>query len=129
MADNDEEYAAIINIDLTEITEPILCAPNDPDNVRLLSEAAGTQIDEVFIGSCMTNIAHFRAAGKIMAQTGEIPTRLWLADFLSYHLNFLGAGNTTIFLIVLLSIITRYLFASGVPMSQRWCRFLPPLGW
>ncbi|NDJ58791.1 bifunctional aconitate hydratase 2/2-methylisocitrate dehydratase [Enterobacteriaceae bacterium 4M9] len=78
-ADSDAEYAAIINIDLSDITEPIVCAPNDPDDVRLLSEVARTQIDEVFIGSCMTNIGHFRAAGKIMADSKEIPVRLWLA--------------------------------------------------
>ncbi|GAM56508.1 aconitate hydratase 2 [Vibrio ishigakensis] len=60
-ADADAEYAHIIEIDLAEIDEPILCAPNDPDDARLLSEVQGTEIDEVFIGSCMTNIGHFRA--------------------------------------------------------------------
>lgn len=79
MADPDAEYAAIIEIDLTEITEPIVCAPNDPDDARLLSDVARSPIDEVFIGSCMTNIGHFRAAGKILADSPEIPTRLWLA--------------------------------------------------
>ncbi len=78
-ADSDAEYAAIINIDLSEITEPIVCAPNDPDDVRLLSQVARSPIDEVFIGSCMTNIGHFRAAGKIMADSKDIPVRLWLA--------------------------------------------------
>ncbi len=78
-ADADAEYAAVINIDLSEITEPIVCAPNDPDDVRLLSEVARSPIDEVFIGSCMTNIGHFRAAGKIMADSKDIPVRLWLA--------------------------------------------------
>ena len=79
VADENAEYAAVIEIDLTEITEPIVCAPNDPDDARLLSEVARTPIDEVFIGSCMTNIGHFRAAGKIIADAREIPARLWLA--------------------------------------------------
>lgn len=79
-ADKDAEYAAVIEIDLNEIKEPILCAPNDPDDARLLSEVQGDHIDEVFIGSCMTNIGHFRAAGKLLAKfKGMIPTRLWLA--------------------------------------------------
>ncbi|SFP85542.1 aconitase [Geopseudomonas sagittaria] len=79
-ADNDAEYAAVIEIDLSEVTEPVLCAPNDPDDARLLSTVAGQQIDEVFIGSCMTNIGHFRAAGKLLDKVkGGIPTRLWLA--------------------------------------------------
>ncbi|MGY4676198.1 bifunctional aconitate hydratase 2/2-methylisocitrate dehydratase [Pasteurella sp. P03HT] len=79
-ADKDAEYAAVIEIDLAEIKEPILCAPNDPDDARLLSEVQGDKIDEVFIGSCMTNIGHFRAAGKLLAKfKGMIPTRLWIA--------------------------------------------------
>ena len=79
-ADADAEYAAVIEIDLGAIKEPILCAPNDPDDARLLSEVQGREIDEVFIGSCMTNIGHFRAAGKLLEQVkGGIPTRLWLA--------------------------------------------------
>ncbi len=79
-ADADAEYAAVIEIDLSEVTEPVLCAPNDPDDARLLSSVAGQQIDEVFIGSCMTNIGHFRAAGKLLDKVkGGIPTRLWLA--------------------------------------------------
>ena len=79
-ADKDAEYAHIIEIDLNEIKEPILCAPNDPDDARKLSHVAGTKIDEVFIGSCMTNIGHFRAAGKLLEQhKGSLPTRLWLA--------------------------------------------------
>ncbi|GAB4348179.1 MAG: bifunctional aconitate hydratase 2/2-methylisocitrate dehydratase [Gammaproteobacteria bacterium] len=78
-ADPDAEYAAVIEIDMNEIKEPILCAPNDPDDARLLSEVAGDHIDEVFIGSCMTNIGHFRAAGKLLEQAEGIPTRLWLA--------------------------------------------------
>ncbi|KXU37467.1 aconitate hydratase B [Ventosimonas gracilis] len=78
-ADSDAEYAAVIEIDLAEVTQPILCAPNDPDDARLLSEVAGDSIDEVFIGSCMTNIGHFRAAGKLLEKVkGSIPTRLWL---------------------------------------------------
>lgn len=79
-ADADAEYAAIIDIDLAEINEPILCAPNDPDDARLLSDVAGSKIDEVFIGSCMTNIGHFRAAGKLLdSHKGQLPTRLWVA--------------------------------------------------
>ncbi|HIE0948863.1 TPA: bifunctional aconitate hydratase 2/2-methylisocitrate dehydratase [Proteus mirabilis] len=79
-ADADAEYAAVIEIDLNEIKEPILCAPNDPDDARLLSEVANSKIDEVFIGSCMTNIGHFRAAGKLLEQhKGQLPTRLWVA--------------------------------------------------
>ncbi|MGV6988738.1 bifunctional aconitate hydratase 2/2-methylisocitrate dehydratase [Testudinibacter sp. P80/BLE/0925] len=79
-ADDDAEYAAVIEINLDEIKEPILCAPNDPDDARKLSEVAGDKIDEVFIGSCMTNIGHFRAAGKLLDKFKEvIPTRLWVA--------------------------------------------------
>ncbi|MCQ4444756.1 bifunctional aconitate hydratase 2/2-methylisocitrate dehydratase [Enterobacter cloacae] len=78
-ADPDAEYAAVIEIDLNEITEPVVCAPGDPDDARLLSEVTGTPIEEVFIGSCMTNIGHFRAAGKIMAGASENQARLWLA--------------------------------------------------
>jgi aconitate hydratase 2/2-methylisocitrate dehydratase len=79
-ADADAEYAEIIEIDLSEVKEPVLCAPNDPDDARLLSTVQGEKIDEVFIGSCMTNIGHFRAAGKLLDKVkGGIPTRLWLA--------------------------------------------------
>ncbi|MGD8108125.1 bifunctional aconitate hydratase 2/2-methylisocitrate dehydratase [Pantoea sp. FN0302] len=79
-ADADAEYAAVIEIDLAEIQEPILCAPNDPDDARLLSEVQNEKIDEVFIGSCMTNIGHFRAAGKLLdSHKGQLPTRLWVA--------------------------------------------------
>jgi aconitate hydratase 2/2-methylisocitrate dehydratase len=77
--DEDAEYAAIIEIDLAEIKEPILACPNDPDDVKTLSEVAGDKIDEVFIGSCMTNIGHFRAAGKILEGKSDIPVRLWVA--------------------------------------------------
>ena len=78
--DADAEYAAIIEIDLSEIKEPILCAPNDPDDARSLSDVQGEKIDEVFIGSCMTNIGHFRAAGKLLDKfKGQLPTRLWVA--------------------------------------------------
>ena len=79
-ADKDAEYAHVIDIDLADIKEPILCAPNDPDDARLLSEVQGTEIDEVFIGSCMTNIGHFRAAGKMLEEfNGSLSTRLWVA--------------------------------------------------
>ena len=79
-ADKDAEYAEVLEIDVSQITEPILCAPNDPDDARLLSSVAGQKIDEVFIGSCMTNIGHFRAAGKLLeAAGGTIPTRMWIA--------------------------------------------------
>ncbi len=77
--DADAEYAEIIEIDLDQITEPLLCCPNDPDDVKPLSAVAGTAIDEVFLGSCMTNIGHFRAAGKILDQFGkQVPGRLWV---------------------------------------------------
>ncbi len=79
-ADADAEYAEIIEIDLADIKEPIVACPNDPDDVKLLSEVANTKIDEVFIGSCMTNIGHYRAAGKVLeAFGGSVPTRLWIA--------------------------------------------------
>ncbi len=77
--DADAEYAAVIEIDLKDITEPIVACPNDPDDVKVLSEVAGNKIDEVFIGSCMTNIGHFRAAGKILDGKTDLPTRLWVA--------------------------------------------------
>ena len=79
-ADADAEYAAVIEIDLAEVKEPIVCAPNDPDDARLLSAVAGDKVDEVFIGSCMTNIGHFRAAGKLLDQhKGSLSTRLWIS--------------------------------------------------
>ena len=79
-ADAKASYAATIEIDLNKIKEPILCAPNDPDDARLLSSVQGDKIDEVFIGSCMTNVGHFRAAGKLLApHNGQLPTRLWIA--------------------------------------------------
>jgi len=77
--DADAEYAEVIEIDLNEIKEPILACPNDPDDVKTLSDVKGTKIDEVFIGSCMTNIGHYRAAGKLLEGTNNIPTRLWVA--------------------------------------------------
>ncbi|MBK9021053.1 MAG: bifunctional aconitate hydratase 2/2-methylisocitrate dehydratase [Sulfuritalea sp.] len=77
--DADAEYAAVIEIDLADVKEPILACPNDPDDVKILSEVAGEKIDEVFIGSCMTNIGHFRAAGKVLEGKSDIPTRLWIA--------------------------------------------------
>ncbi|MUK50995.1 bifunctional aconitate hydratase 2/2-methylisocitrate dehydratase [Aliivibrio fischeri] len=79
-ADSDAEYAHVIEIDLADIDQPILCAPNDPDDARLLSDVQGTEIQEVFIGSCMTNIGHFRAAGKMLEEfNGSLSTRLWVA--------------------------------------------------
>ena len=79
MADNDAEYAAVIEIDLAEIDQPIVCAPNDPDDARLLSEVQGDKVDEVFIGSCMTNIGHFRAAGELLEAHGApVSTRMWI---------------------------------------------------
>ncbi len=79
-ADPDAEYAEVIEIDLNQIKEPIVACPNDPDDVKLLSEVAGQKIDEVFIGSCMTNIGHYRAAGKVLdAAGGMVPTRMWIA--------------------------------------------------
>lgn len=77
--DANAEYAAVIEIDLAEITEPLVACPNDPDDVKKLSEVAGDKIDEVFIGSCMTNIGHFRAAGKVLDGKSDIPARLWIA--------------------------------------------------
>ncbi len=78
-ADDDAEYAAVIEIDLNEIKEPLLACPNDPDDIKTLSEVANTNIDEVFIGSCMTNIGHFRAAGKLLENTSELPSKLWVS--------------------------------------------------
>ena len=80
-ADADAEYLKVYEIDLADIKEPILCCPNDPDDAKLLSDVQGDKIDEVFIGSCMTNIGHFRAAGKLLEQVpgGSLSTRLWIA--------------------------------------------------
>ena len=77
--DADAEYAAVIEIDLAEITEPIVCCPNDPDDAKTLSDVAGAKIDEVFIGSCMTNIGHFRAASKLLEGKKDMPVKLWMA--------------------------------------------------
>lgn len=79
-ADKDAEYAHVIDIDLADIKEPIVCCPNDPDDAKTLSEVAGDKVDEVFIGSCMTNIGHFRAAGKLLEQNkDQLQTRLWMS--------------------------------------------------
>ncbi len=78
-ADKNAEYAHVIEIDLADLKEPVLCCPNDPDDAKLLSDVAGTKIDEVFIGSCMTNIGHFRAASKLLEGKRDIPVKLWLA--------------------------------------------------
>ena len=77
-ADTDAEYAAVIEIDLNKICEPIVCCPNDPDDAKLLSEVSGDTVDDVFIGSCMTNIGHFRAAGKLLDEADKINTRFWI---------------------------------------------------
>ena len=77
-ADPDAEYADVIEVNLNEIKEPIVAAPNDPDNVKLMSECAGDKVDEVFIGSCMTNIGHYRAAAKILEGAGTVKGRLWI---------------------------------------------------
>ncbi|MGB5968834.1 MAG: bifunctional aconitate hydratase 2/2-methylisocitrate dehydratase, partial [Spirulinaceae cyanobacterium] len=76
-ADADAEYADVVEVNLNEITEPIVAAPNDPDNVKLMSECTGDKIDEVFIGSCMTNIGHYRAAAKVL-EAGKVKVRLWV---------------------------------------------------
>jgi aconitate hydratase 2 / 2-methylisocitrate dehydratase len=78
-ADKDAEYAAVIEIDLADIKEPIVCCPNDPDDAKFMSEVSGTKIDEAFIGSCMTNIGHFRAAAKVLGAQRDIPVKLWVA--------------------------------------------------
>src|SRR5690606_1801438 len=79
-ADHDAEYHTVIEIDMNAIKEPLLACPNDPDDVKPLSEVAGTKVDEVFIGSCMTNIGHFRAAATLLQEYGDVvPTRLWVA--------------------------------------------------
>jgi len=77
--DADAEYAAVIEIDLADIHEPIVACPNDPDDVKTLAEVAGAKIDDVFVGSCMTNIGHFRAASKVLEGKSDIPVRLWIA--------------------------------------------------
>jgi aconitate hydratase 2/2-methylisocitrate dehydratase len=77
--DADAEYAAVIEIDLADVHEPIVACPNDPDDVKTLSEVSGAVIDEVFIGSCMTNIGHFRAASKLLENKRDIPVKLWVA--------------------------------------------------
>ena len=77
--DKNAKYAEIIEIDLNEIKEPLLACPNDPDDVKSLSEIGEDKIDEVFIGSCMTNIGHFRAAGKLLEKISSLPTRLWIS--------------------------------------------------
>ncbi|MBK8073538.1 MAG: bifunctional aconitate hydratase 2/2-methylisocitrate dehydratase [Ramlibacter sp.] len=78
-ADKDAEYAHVIEINLDELKEPVLCCPNDPDDAKLLSQVEGVKIDEVFIGSCMTNIGHFRAASKLLEGRRDIPVKLWVA--------------------------------------------------
>jgi aconitate hydratase 2/2-methylisocitrate dehydratase len=78
-ADADAEYADILEVDLDQIKEPLVAAPNDPDNIKLLSECAGDPIHEVFIGSCMTNIGHYRAAAKVLEGAGPVKVRLWIA--------------------------------------------------
>jgi aconitate hydratase 2/2-methylisocitrate dehydratase len=103
--DADAEYAAVIDIDMNSITEPLLCCPNDPDDVKPLSAVADTKIDEVFIGSCMTNIGHFRAASTLLEGKRDIPVKLWVAPPTrmdaeqltkeGHYANFGGAGART----------------------------------
>lgn len=103
--DKDAEYAAVIEIDLATITEPLLCCPNDPDDVKPLSEVQNTKIDEAFIGSCMTNIGHFRAASLLLEGKRDIPVKLWVAPPTKmdqeeltkegHYANFGGAGART----------------------------------
>ncbi|MEY3409998.1 MAG: Aconitate hydratase 2, partial [Pseudomonadota bacterium] len=78
-ADANAEYAHVLEIDMDQLKEPVMCCPNDPDDAKLMSEVAGTKIDEVFIGSCMTNIGHFRAASKLLEGRRDIPVKLWVA--------------------------------------------------
>ncbi len=78
-ADKNAEYAHVLEIDMDQLKEPVMCCPNDPDDAKLLSDVAGTKIDEVFIGSCMTNIGHFRAASKLLEGRRDIPVKLWVA--------------------------------------------------
>merc|ERR1719458_1265153 len=79
-ADKEAEYHTVFEIDMSTIKEPVLCCPNDPDDAKKLSDVAGRKIDEVFIGSCMTNIGHFRAAGELLkSHDGQLPTRMWIA--------------------------------------------------
>src|SRR5688500_12861635 len=103
--DDDAEYAAVIEIDLADIHEPIVACPNDPDDVKTLSDVAGAQIDEAFIGSCMTNIGHFRAASTLLEGKRDIPVKLWIAPPTKmdaeqltregHYANFGGAGART----------------------------------
>jgi aconitate hydratase 2/2-methylisocitrate dehydratase len=79
-ADPDAEYVATLEVNLDEIREPLVAAPNDPDNIKTLSECAGDPIDEVFIGSCMTNIGHYRAAAKVLEGAGQVKVRLWVCS-------------------------------------------------
>ncbi|MFO0642043.1 MAG: bifunctional aconitate hydratase 2/2-methylisocitrate dehydratase [Polyangiaceae bacterium] len=105
-ADKDAEYAEIIEIDMDQIKEPLLACPNDPDDIKPLSQVAGDKIDEVFIGSCMTNVGHFRAAARLLKEFGgPVPTRLWVAPPTKmdqaqlmqegYYNMFAGAGART----------------------------------
>jgi len=104
--DADAEYHKIIEVDLNQIKEPLLACPNDPDDIKPLSAVQGTKIDEVFIGSCMTNVGHFRAAGRLLKEFGApVPTRLWVAPPTKmdqaqlmeegYYSMFAGAGART----------------------------------
>merc|ERR1712176_653163 len=80
MGDKEAEYHKVYEIDLATVKEPVLCCPNDPDDAKTLTEIGAEKIDEVFIGSCMTNIGHFRAAGELLkTYNGQLPTRLWVA--------------------------------------------------
>ena len=96
--DKDAEYAEVIEIDLNEIKEPLLACPNDPDDIKPLSEVANTEIQEVFIGSCMTNIGHFRAAGTLLEKYNGIKARLWVVPQQKWMKNSLLKKGYTIFL-------------------------------
>ena len=106
-ADADAEYTKVYEIDLADIKEPILCCPNDPDDAKLLSDVQGDKIDEVFIGSCMTNIGHFRAAGQLLEKvpSGSLTTRLWLAPPTRMDEHQLMEEGFTILMVVLVRVL------------------------
>lgn len=100
-ADADAEYADVIEVDLDQIKEPLVAAPNDPDNIKTLSECAGDPVQEVFIGSCMTNIGHYRAAAKVLEGEGAVKVRLWIAPPPVWMSSSCAKRATTVFLLLL----------------------------